>query len=169
VIKGNYFVLSDYVLTIWHEVHSRTQSPSYARSTERDKGLWPNPYQTGIWFATTKVVVLIPDIFYYHVLWYPVMDLARAPRRTARKKGSGYENGTKWRNQLEHLTGLNDSKFQIVFQVSYTGLNLKSIASFCEWFLHIYRSYLLMFIDLNAWILSICINSVEFSNIFDMV
>ena len=28
--------------------HSRTQSPSYARSTERDEGLWPNPYQTGI-------------------------------------------------------------------------------------------------------------------------
>jgi hypothetical protein len=28
--------------------HCRTQSPSYARSTERDKGLWPNPYQTGI-------------------------------------------------------------------------------------------------------------------------
>ena len=26
-------------------------------------------------------------------LWYPVMDMARAPRRTARKKGSGYENG----------------------------------------------------------------------------
>ena len=26
-------------------------------------------------------------------LWYPVLDLARAPRRTARKKGSGYENG----------------------------------------------------------------------------
>ena len=25
-------------------------------------------------------------------LWYPVMDLARAPRRTAREKGSGYEN-----------------------------------------------------------------------------
>jgi hypothetical protein len=25
-------------------------------------------------------------------LWYPVMDLARAPRRTGRKKGSGYEN-----------------------------------------------------------------------------
>jgi hypothetical protein len=25
-------------------------------------------------------------------LRYPVMDLARAPRRTARKKGSGYEN-----------------------------------------------------------------------------
>jgi hypothetical protein len=24
--------------------------------------------------------------------WYPVMDLARAPRRAARKKGSGYEN-----------------------------------------------------------------------------
>ena len=25
-------------------------------------------------------------------LWFPVLDLARAPRRTARKKGSGYEN-----------------------------------------------------------------------------
>jgi hypothetical protein len=25
-------------------------------------------------------------------LWYPVMDLARGPRRAARKKGSGYEN-----------------------------------------------------------------------------
>jgi hypothetical protein len=24
-------------------------------------------------------------------LWFPVLDLARAPRRTARKKGSGYE------------------------------------------------------------------------------
>ena len=32
----------------WPEGHSRTQSPSYARSTERDEGLWPNPYQTGI-------------------------------------------------------------------------------------------------------------------------
>jgi hypothetical protein len=28
-------------------------------------------------------------------LWYPVMDLARAPRRTARKKGSGYENAAR--------------------------------------------------------------------------
>ena len=27
-------------------------------------------------------------------LWFPVLDLARAPRRTARKKGSGYENVT---------------------------------------------------------------------------
>ena len=27
--------------------HSRTQSPSYARSTERDKGLWPNPEEGG--------------------------------------------------------------------------------------------------------------------------
>jgi hypothetical protein len=25
-------------------------------------------------------------------LWFPVLDLVRAPRRTARKKGSGYEN-----------------------------------------------------------------------------
>ena len=28
--------------------HSCTQSPSYARSTERDERLRPNPYQTGI-------------------------------------------------------------------------------------------------------------------------
>jgi hypothetical protein len=27
-------------------------------------------------------------------LWYPVLDLARAPRRAARKKSSGYENGS---------------------------------------------------------------------------
>ena len=27
-------------------------------------------------------------------LWFPVLDLARAPRRTARKKGSGYENSS---------------------------------------------------------------------------
>jgi hypothetical protein len=25
-------------------------------------------------------------------LWFPVLEVARAPRRTARKKGSGYEN-----------------------------------------------------------------------------
>jgi hypothetical protein len=32
-------------------------------------------------------------------LWFPVLDLARAPRRTARKKGSGYENGVEsWRH-----------------------------------------------------------------------
>ena len=31
---------------------------------------------------------------FYHVLWFPVLDLARAPRRAARKKGSGYENAT---------------------------------------------------------------------------
>jgi hypothetical protein len=38
-------------------------------------------------------LVLTPDIsFLTMFLWYPVMDLARAPRRTARKKGSGYEN-----------------------------------------------------------------------------
>ena len=72
--------------------HSRTQSPSYARSTERDEGLWPNPYQTGIWLATTKVIVLITYISFTMFLWFPVLDLARAPRRTARKQGSGYEN-----------------------------------------------------------------------------
>ena len=87
--------------------HSRTQSPSYARSTERDEGLWPNPYQTGIWLATTKVIVLIPDIFITMFSWYPVMDLARAPRRAARKKGSGYENERPFANSpnVRSLTG----------------------------------------------------------------
>jgi hypothetical protein len=33
-------------------------------------------------------------------LWFPVLDLARAPRRTARKKGSGYENGLLYNQQL---------------------------------------------------------------------
>jgi hypothetical protein len=31
-------------------------------------------------------------------LWYPVMDLARAPRRTARMKVSWYENGSIQKN-----------------------------------------------------------------------
>ena len=66
--------------TLLHKgVHSRTQSPSYARSTERDKGLWPNPYQTGIWLATTKVVVLIPDIFYYHVFMVSGYGFGQSP------------------------------------------------------------------------------------------
>jgi hypothetical protein len=77
--------------------HSRTQRPSYARSTERDEGLWPNPYQTGIWLATTKVIVLITYISFTMFLWFPVLDLARAPRRPARKKGSGYENALRSR------------------------------------------------------------------------
>jgi hypothetical protein len=38
--------------------HSRTQSPSYACSTERDEGLWPNPYQTGIWLAIVLGIAL---------------------------------------------------------------------------------------------------------------
>ena len=46
---GIYFViLTHFELSLHFVNHSRTQSPSYARSTERDKGLWPNPYQTGI-------------------------------------------------------------------------------------------------------------------------
>jgi hypothetical protein len=65
LMKYHYYI--NYLKCLWTlrmqaSVHSRTQSPSYARSTERDEGLWPNPYQTGIWLATTKVIVLIPDI-----------------------------------------------------------------------------------------------------------
>ena len=42
--------LTYYITWKWlrADAHSRTQSPSYARSTERDEGLWPNPYQTGL-------------------------------------------------------------------------------------------------------------------------
>jgi hypothetical protein len=42
-------------------------------------------------------------------LWYPVLDLARAPRRTARKKGSGYENGFDCNTPHLHPV-LNESK-----------------------------------------------------------
>jgi hypothetical protein len=45
------------------------------------------------WLVLTQDIVFLLTMF----LWYPVMDLARAPRRaplTARKKGSGYENGS---------------------------------------------------------------------------
>ena len=35
-------------------------------------------------------------------LWFPVLDLARAPRRTARKKGSGYENESADKNRLTY-------------------------------------------------------------------
>ena len=66
----------------------RALSPSYARC---DEGLWPNPYSelASDWLVLTPDIVFLPCF-----LWYPVMDLARAPRRTARQKGSGYENGT---------------------------------------------------------------------------
>jgi hypothetical protein len=43
-------------------------------------------------------------------LWYPVMDLARAPRRarlTARKKDSGYENGGTEYLQRSHFMQVN--------------------------------------------------------------
>jgi hypothetical protein len=68
-------------------LHSRTHSLSYARSTERDEGFWPNPYQTGIWLA----IVLIPDIvllpcFYGIRLWIwpePLVALGRTRVRRA--------------------------------------------------------------------------------------
>jgi hypothetical protein len=47
--------------------------------------------RTGIWLASSNTGYCFLTMF----LWYPVMDLARAPRRdrsNARKKGSGYEN-----------------------------------------------------------------------------
>jgi hypothetical protein len=52
------------------------------------EGLWPNPYPN--WhLASSNTGYCFLAMF----LWYPVMDLARAPRHTTRKKGSGYKNG----------------------------------------------------------------------------
>ena len=42
------------------------------------------------WLVLTQDIVFLP-CFLTMFSWYPVMDLARAPRRAARKKGSGYE------------------------------------------------------------------------------
>jgi hypothetical protein len=43
-------------------------------------------------------------------LWYPVMDLARAPRRTARKKGSGYENDLTRKDVVNYPLGQGQSE-----------------------------------------------------------
>jgi hypothetical protein len=83
---------------------------------------------------------------------------------------------TSWKMWHRHSTGSNDRN-SICFRrpdwILKSQLNdwveICRVASFCEWYLHIYRRYLLLFIDLIAWIHSICINSVEFSNIFDIL
>jgi hypothetical protein len=43
-------------------------------------------------------------------LWYPVLDLAWAPRRTARKKGSGYEN------EIRHIKQAQKTWDRIAFR-----------------------------------------------------
>ena len=50
-------------------------------------------------------------------LWYPVLDLARAPRRTARKKGSGYENeNEKSEAKMAELTSnINEGRKQFSY------------------------------------------------------
>ena len=63
--------------------HSRTQSPSYAT---RGSGQTISELASD-WLVLTPDIVFLPCF-----LWYPVMDLAGAPRLTARKNGSGYEN-----------------------------------------------------------------------------
>jgi hypothetical protein len=60
-----------------------------ARSTERDEGLWPNPCQTGIWLATTKVIVLIPDIFFYHVFMVSGFGFDQSPSSQRVRKALG--------------------------------------------------------------------------------
>jgi hypothetical protein len=40
--------------------------------------------------------------------WYPVMDLASAPRRTARKKGSGYENADDFEKLVPRLLAVTE-------------------------------------------------------------
>ena len=39
-------------------------------------------------------------------LWFPVLDLARAPRRTGRKKGSGYENDVEYVASEDNLADI---------------------------------------------------------------
>jgi hypothetical protein len=68
-------------------------------------------------------------------LWYPVMELARAPRRTARKKGSGYENGITaaglefGKNKGKASLALNVTK---VFRIFRIGVYGKVFSLFCE-------------------------------------
>jgi hypothetical protein len=90
-----------------YEAHSRTQSPSYARC---DEGLWPNPYSelASDWLVLTPDIVFLPCF-----LWYPVMDLARAPRRTVRKKGSRYENVRRLEPRIEKTGSLET--FYLIF------------------------------------------------------
>ena len=52
-------------------------------------------------------------------LWYPVLDLARAPRRTARKKGSGYENVKQLADKAKH------AMFSTKKKVDFHSLNPK--------------------------------------------
>jgi hypothetical protein len=53
-------------------------------------------FRTGIWLASSNIGHCFLTMF----LWYPVMDLARAPHRAARKKGSGDENAVTTSNLL---------------------------------------------------------------------
>ena len=94
-------------------LHSRTHSLSYARSTERDEGFWPNPYQTGIWLA----IVLIPDIvllpcFYGIRLWIwpePLVALGRTRVRRplgTRMTGLQFQKGNQPSTQALFTTRL---------------------------------------------------------------
>jgi hypothetical protein len=66
--------------------------------------------------ATTKVIVLITYISFTMFLWFPVLDLARAPRRTARKKGSGYENDPV---HLLKMTSRQFHRWKLVLTLSF--------------------------------------------------
>jgi hypothetical protein len=60
-------------------------------------------------------------------LWYPVMDLARALRRTARKKGSGYENAPPPNHLVPVFSckkALNIKKIKIKIKIKIEGLGL---------------------------------------------
>jgi hypothetical protein len=73
-------------------------------------------------------------------LWFPVLDLARAPRRTARKKGSGYENGFKHStanlricanpNNLYHVRNLQSLGFLILKKTESLNWESKNLRIF---------------------------------------
>jgi hypothetical protein len=59
------------------------------------------------------------------------MDLARAPRRTARKKGSGYENDA---HRHAHPCSQGFSVEALGMQISSAGISIGSLYFFlCDW------------------------------------
>jgi hypothetical protein len=76
---------------------------------------------------------------------------------------------SKWRNQQENVTSTGSNEWNSIcfrrpdwiWSRSWIDwIEICRVASFCEWFFHIYRRYWLMFIDLIAWIHSIALSTV---------
>jgi hypothetical protein len=84
--------------------------------------------RTGIWLASSNTGYCFLTMF----LWYPVMDLARAPRRaplTAHKKGSGYENGNFGRSNCEVGWEFGNYKHEVIKLIGNRPIKFGSFAS----------------------------------------